>query len=1092
MAEESRRLDSAPTPIHFSNGTIIEGLGGSGLVHQQRPDSGRLRSATLPGQADTSAAFERALAKLGIREQETISLEATEVRGGAGDRLTLRPAIGAGDGAPRVVLYQDESGGVSWHFAAAADTGSRRGLRAATPPPVFVIPLRSAQAQASLRGGLARRSLRGPLAVVGRKIFKVLILPVLSSLLGDPLRWFAEQVEQRHRPQFLWQPTPDNYRRPPPAGEATVDWSRLRAGPVLLLVHGIFSTVEGMLAGLPRSALQRWYERYEGRVLAFNHPTVSVSPEDNARQLLAAIQRQPPGEPLVFDILCHSRGGIVARTLAERGAELVPESACRFRSIHFLATPNAGSPLGDAEHLRDLIDLYTNCLSAFPDEPATYSAEVLLGLVTLAVYAITDELPGIAALGMRRGYIVDTLNRNPQRSPALYSAAAADFEPQPGRDNGWLLARFGPFSHLADSLMDRVFTLDGKEVANDLVVPTDGVFAANGHPSFPIADQLRFDAADGVWHTAFFAEARTIAHIDAHFERVRQVALARRLRFHGRTRVASGDESRDESGDESDQDSREGQSPAHSLRRRRSPAGADDTLTSDPQLDFCERLEAGASADLVVRLELPSRAATAAGRMTLAFASGSDEIELVAEVSAPGFRVDGQRHATLCLRRERDPATERATFRLTALDPGSEPVERTIVVSFFRGNDCVGGITHPALVVPRGHQDDQRLPQNRACRSDTLRVSRQPREAADLVVCLRRQQIGRDVFELSLRSQIPGAEYEAHDFGCFDLDGKELASYLADALDPSFDRFPGGDLAESAFDAALAAWNADFLTTLADLGKQLWLHLPPAFRAEYLRLMGLDDPPRSLFVFSDELSFPWEIVRPSGEINGAYRELPPLGVAHLLGRWQPGTGARPQPQALPVNRMVIVVPDAAHSGLPWAADEVRQLRALLPFAERLTPVTRRQVGRLLDDGDAQLVHFSGHGAVGANADLTALELEGGESISAMAFAASRLGSTRQPLLFLNACTVGRGGRVLGRAGGFAGNCIEAGWSGIVAPYWPVLDSSASAFGVAFYRKLKAGRSIGEALGELRSEASDDPTALAYAYFGDPFARVLFA
>ncbi len=189
--------------------------------------------------------------------------------------------------------------------------------------------------------------------------------------------------------------------------------------------------------------------------------------------------------------------------------------------------------------------------------------------------------------------------------------------------------------------------------------------------------------------------------------------------------------------------------------------------------------------------------------------------------------------------------------------------------------------------------------------------------------------------------------------------------------------------------------------------------------------------------------------------------------------------------------MAIVVPDAEHSGLPWAADEVRQLRALLPFAERVTPATRRQVGHLLNEGDAQIVHFSGHGAVGANADLTALEFEGGESITAMAFAANRLGSTRQPLLFLNACTVGRGGRVLGRAGGFAGNCIEAGWSGVVAPYWPVLDSSAANFGVTFYRKLKAGRGIGEALGELRREASDDPTALAYAYFGDPFARVLF-
>jgi hypothetical protein len=589
------------------------------------------------------------------------------------------------------------------------------------------------------------------------------------------------------------------------------------------------------------------------------------------------------------------------------------------------------------------------------------------------------------------------------RSPALYGAAAADFEPQPGRDNGWLIAHF---SRLADPLIDRVFTLGGDPLANDLVVPTDSVFATNGHPSFPIDDPLLYDVADGIWHTAFFAEARTIAHIDAHLDRVQQAALARRPSFRRGTRGGT-------RGGTLGATTRA--YPANEVAPwRRAAAGHDDTLTRDPQLDFCARLEAGASADLVVRLELPASEAAPAGRMTLAFAAGSDEIELVAEVSAPGFRVDGPRHTPLYLLRERDPKLERATFRLTALDAGSEPLERMIVVSFFRGNDCVGGITHYTVVVPHGYSEPT---QNSAGRSDVLRVSLQPREAADLVVCLRRPQTGRDVFELSLRSQITGEEYEARGFGSLDLDGKELATYLTDALDPSFACFPGDDLADADYDAALAAWNLHFLARLAELGKQLWLHLPQPFRTEYLRLMGLANPPRSLFIFSDELSFPWEIVRPSGIINGDYCELPPLGVAHLLGRWRPGIGARPQPQALPVTRMAIVVPGAEHSALPWAADEVRQLHALLPFAQRVAPATLQQVGRLLSDGDAQIVHFSGHGEAGANADLAALELEGGESITAMAFAANRLGSTRQPLLFLNACTVGRGGRVLGRSGG---------------------------------------------------------------------------
>ena len=47
--------------------------------------------------------------------------------------------------------------------------------------------------------------------------------------------------------------------------------------PVLLLVHGIFSSVEGMLADLPRSAMQRWHERYEGRVLLDGRPVTGLS-----------------------------------------------------------------------------------------------------------------------------------------------------------------------------------------------------------------------------------------------------------------------------------------------------------------------------------------------------------------------------------------------------------------------------------------------------------------------------------------------------------------------------------------------------------------------------------------------------------------------------------------------------------------------------------------------------------------------------------------------------------------------------------------------------------------------------------------------
>jgi hypothetical protein len=346
-------------------------------------------------------------------------------------------------------------------------------------------------------------------------------------------------------------------------------------------------------------------------------------------------------------------------------------------------------------------------------------------------------------------------------------------------------------------------------------------------------------------------------------------------------------------------------------------------------------------------------------------------------------------------------------------------------------------------------------------------------------------------FALQARSLVPGAEYESLDLGEFDLDGRELAAYLSDAIDPAFDSFPGPQVPAAQYPQALAAWNQQFLQTLEDLGKQLWLVLPTAFRTEYLRLAGLPEPPRSITLYSDELLFPWEIVRPSGLVNGQYWALPPLGVSHVMGRWRPGATMRPQPQALPVQQVALLMPDAAHSGLPWAEREALDLQSLLPGAQRLAPVNRRSVAQLLDQGSAQLVHFSGHGTLGSQADLNALALEDGEQITAMAFAANRLGATHQPLLYLNACTVGRSARALGRAGGFAGNCIEAGWSGVIAPYWPVADRSAAEFSLAFYRKLRAGRTVGEALCELRGERPDDPSAQAYAYFGDPFARLLW-
>ncbi|HYE71123.1 MAG TPA: CHAT domain-containing protein [Aquabacterium sp.] len=1118
MATETLVLGNSE--LRFSSGTVVAGIVGAGMLHQRRPDGRRLRSASMPAELDTGAELQAAFDAMGIREQETLIVEAdlrtTPV---ASDIAVLAPAVPAGDTAPRVVLYVDESGGMSWHFAQQQQHSRLRSRRHAITPE-FVIPLRQRAVRQTLSQGMPRRRLRGVITKIGRKLFKILVLPVASELLQDPLRWVAEKVDGHLRNPLLWQPTPDNFRQVPDPARPFTDWDSLKDGPVLLIVHGIFSSVQGMLARLPREAMEDWHARYGGRVIAYNHPTVTASAEDNAQALLQQLKDGLGGNVAVVDILCHSRGGIVSRALAEQGDLLVRDHGVTVRSIYFVATPNAGSPLGDAEHMVDMIDTFTNVIGHLDDGPVAYSLEAVVGLVMLVGHAVVKALPGISSLGTEGSYVSEVLNGAKARtSRSLYAAAASNFEPQPGRENGWLIDRLG------DPVMDRIFTKAGVRAPNDLIVPQQGVFAANGHPKFPIANPLVYEAADGVWHSAFFAQGRTLAHLATHMTRVAHFAMIDKV-FETYLDVPPG-----ATPDLSDIDlltadivgSKEGAGGTTGTRSRRLrgkrglPSAADavpstrsprsyvpqgplqgdsamdamDAMATqrDPRILFHERLDAGAEADLTVQLTLPGDDTRARDLFTVVFDPGVEDIALEAEISAPGFKVIGPRTKPLRLLRQRNADQEKAVFRLKAKDPPDAAVLSRIIVTFLREGEQVGSVTHDTTITRPGYEGP--LP-NGIDIVRPVRVSPLPRQTSDLVIMLRRPDPARDHFEISMRAQYAGSAYESRDMGEFNLDGKDLPAWISSYVDEAFLKFPPDELSDAQFEAALPNWNETFRQTLVDMGKALWGHLPLAFREEYLRLAGLAEPPRSIAIASDELTFPWELVRPSGKVSGTFVQLPPMGMAHVIGRWKPAVDTRPQPQRLKVTSVALVMPDAASSGLAWTTQEIAKLKARLPGAELLQPATRAGLENLLDNGQVQLMHFSGHGVPGQQPDLDAFELEGGTQIPAPSFAQSALAANHHPILVLNACSLGRSRTVMKRAGGFASACIDNGWSGIIAPYWPIYDAKASEFSEKLYGKLASGAAVGEALNELRIENPDDPTYLSYSWFGDPFAAVMFA
>ena len=123
------------------------------------------------------------------------------------------------------------------------------------------------------------------------------------------------------------------------------------------------------------------YQRYDGRVFAFNLFTLSHDPRRNVERILSHL---PPDHSVEVDIVCHSRGGLVARALAECPSAFgLDASRIQVRRIVFVAVPNQGTALAHPDHMVPMIDRYTTSLNLFPSGPVTETLEALITAVKL-------------------------------------------------------------------------------------------------------------------------------------------------------------------------------------------------------------------------------------------------------------------------------------------------------------------------------------------------------------------------------------------------------------------------------------------------------------------------------------------------------------------------------------------------------------------------------------------------------------------------------------------------------------------------------------------------------------------------------------
>src|ERR1044071_9770999 len=150
-----------------------------------------------------------------------------------------------------------------------------------------------------------------PLIVSGRTTHRTLRVFMWAAQLVQGPGSFAAvgRFERQHRPNRIVQLSPNGGWRAP-------DWDALARGPALLLLHGTFGTPQAAFDDWLRDeSFARVLTRYGGRCIAYAHPTLATSPDENRAWLLANV---PPRQDCI-DIVAHGRGGLLARSIAADG-----------------------------------------------------------------------------------------------------------------------------------------------------------------------------------------------------------------------------------------------------------------------------------------------------------------------------------------------------------------------------------------------------------------------------------------------------------------------------------------------------------------------------------------------------------------------------------------------------------------------------------------------------------------------------------------------------------------------------------------------------------------------------------------------------
>jgi hypothetical protein len=525
-----------------------------------------------------------------------------------------------------------------------------------------------------------------------------------------------------------------------------------------------------------------------------------------------------------------------------------------------------------------------------------------------------------------------------------------------------------------------------------------------------------------------------------------------------------------------------------------SAASPSETLRRTPHMNLSREdpFQTGDTFDVLVYLdEEASRPGEKSQDVVLIAPQDVQEFPLTVFLSTTNhFEIRGADRQEFVMKRAEAKSAE-VKFSLVVVAEPASMRAATIVAAFdYEGRPC-GKVTRSVVIGPRvteavgaKSETDPSEPavSDSGGRSSRVVVATNARPA-DMTITILNPSRDRTTFEVTVKTPLL-ASYKKGVKKKWVLPG-----ISSDVVKGYFQEFTRGNNT-----------NKGVRDALNGAGKDLFETSPLHFKKAFWQIVDKGLPLKTISIVSEEPFIPWELMIPK-RANDETRSA--LGATYAVGRWVCDDNVSPA-QVLRLKDCRVVAP--VYNGeevegqvvnpLPYADEEADFV--LSKFSgHRIAPALYDTFDADMEAGGASLLHFVCHGAEQSavaqrmhfeqSQVVSSLQIKGSDSVGAAC-------KKHKPLVFLNACEVGRMQPALVNVGGFAQAFIDQGASAVIAPLWSVKDDIAHIVAKDFYDAIEKSptRPFAEIIRDIRAKAYQmatvEDTYAAYCFYGDPLAR----